>query len=270
VSALPPALEAAYLAASAAHPEVALDRRRYAAFVAERLGEGAPEGEVAADLFLVCALTDGSTNALEHFDALYLSQLPQFLSRLETSAAERDEIGQRLRERLFVGAPGGAGPKIAEYRGHGRLGSWLRVVAIRTALNLRAGRKEQPGGEQAADALAAAADPELEYLRARYQGEFRAAFGAALAALEARDRTLLRLQLVDGLNIDAIGRLYGVHRATVARWLGAAREQLFTSTRDRLHRELGVSPAEFASLVRLVRSQLDVSVCRILAETQEP
>jgi RNA polymerase sigma-70 factor, ECF subfamily len=250
----------AFEAARAVHAGVTVERERYLAFVAERDGARLDD-EVAADLYLACACCDGDERALAAFDAIFLSQVPQLLARLESAPAELDEVRQRLRERLFVAG------KIAEYRGQGRMGSWLRVVAMRTALNLRAGRKEQLGGdERAADALAADDDPELELLRARYKGEFRAAFSAALDGLPPRDRTLLRMQLLDGLNIDAIGQLYGVHRATVARWLGAAREQLFTRTRDHLHRELGVTPAEFASLVRLVRSQLDVSVCRILSE----
>ena len=40
----------------------------------------------------------------------------------------------------------------------------------------------------------------------------------AFAALESRERNLLRYALGDGLSVDAIGTLYRVHRATAARW----------------------------------------------------
>ena len=68
------------------------------------------------------------------------------------------------------------------------------------------------------------------------------------------------------LGIDHIGKVYDVHRATAARWLTRARESLFEMTRSHLRAELGLDDDEFQSLVRLVRSRLDVSVCRILAE----
>ena len=54
----------------------------------------------------------------------------------------------------------------------------------------------------------------------------------------------------------------------VESWLQRARESLFHMTRAHLSAELGVSGAELESLVRLVRSQLDVSVCRILREAE--
>ena len=56
-----------------------------------------------------------------------------------------------------------------------------------------------------ADAAIAEQDPELDYLRSRYRQQFHDAFVVALGALEDRDRTILRLHLVDGMNIDAIG-----------------------------------------------------------------
>jgi RNA polymerase sigma-70 factor (ECF subfamily) len=114
--------------------------------------------------------------------------------------------------------------------------------------------------------MLAADDPEMDYLRSRYADEFRAAFVTALGALPTRERNVLRLHLLDGLNVDRIGQLYDVHRATAARWLAHAREELFRHTRDTLRKELGLTQTEFASIVRLVRSELDVSICRILRE----
>jgi RNA polymerase sigma-70 factor (ECF subfamily) len=257
-------LQAAYQAGRAAFPGVELAEARYAEFVRERLGAALPEAPIAADLFLACACIDGDRRALEAFDAGYLALVPQFVARLEASAAGIDELRQRLREKLFVGVAGGP-PKIAEYTGRGRLQSWLRVVAIRSALNEKASHKpESPASDL--DERLATADPELDYLRQRYRGEFRDAFAAAFAKLEPRDRTMLRLHLVDGLGIDRLAPMYGVHRATAARWLASVRESLFVGTRDALRARLGVSATEFASLVRLVRSELDLSIRRLLDE----
>ena len=117
------------------------------------------------------------------------------------------------------------------------------------------------------DELAAADysdDPMLAELKARYRSELADAFRAALAELVPRDRTLLRYQMIDGLSIDEIGTIYRVHRATAARWLVGIRDKLVDNTRGRLAAKLGVDTQEAASIVRLVQSQLDVSVIRHL------
>ena len=260
-------LEAAWADARLAHPRFDVPFSRYRAFVCARLDDSVPAGEIAHDLYLASACAAGDEAALQVFDEAFMSQVRSFVGRIDVGVV--DEVRQLVRERLFV-SHAGKPPKITEYGGRGRLMSWLRVVAIRTALNLKGGRREVSMDAWAEDALLVEQDPELDYLRARYHEEFREAFVGALEGLEARERTLLRLNLVDGLNIDGIGQMYGVHRATVARWIADARESLFARTRDALHRQLGLSETEFASLVRLVRSQLDVSICRILSEGESP
>lgn len=68
------------------------------------------------------------------------------------------------------------------------------------------------------------------------------------------------------MNIDRIGAVFNVHRATVARWIAAAREGLLERTMARLGERLRLEPADFESLLRVVRSSLDVSLHALLAE----
>jgi RNA polymerase sigma-70 factor (ECF subfamily) len=89
---------------------------------------------------------------------------------------------------------------------------------------------------------------------------YEEAFRAALAALPDRDALLLKLHYLDGLNIDRIGALYGIHRSTVARWRSEIRRRILASTREQLQRRLSLTESEFDSLVALVRSQLAVSI----------
>lgn len=251
----------AHAAAAARHPRLAVTRTAFDAFVADRLGGAIPDDDVAADLLLACGCATGDPAALRAFDDEQLAEVPRLVARVEREPAAVAEIQQRLRERLLLPREDQP-PRIADYRGKGRLTSWLRVAAIRVALDLQ---RHRPNVPLADDALIAR-DPELDYLRERYRDAFREAFTAALDELEGRDRTVLRMHLLDGLGIDRIGQLYDVHRATAARWLERARDQLFESTRGRLRDRLGVSASEFASIVRLVRSDLDVSIGRILRE----
>ena len=148
------------------------------------------------------------------------------LRRVAGSVAP-DEVKQLVRHRLFVGPPGGA-PKILEYAGRGRLRTWVRVAATRIALNLveSNGRERPLDNDAIAHLIGAGEDPELGYLKRRYAAEFRAAFGEAFNALETRDRNLLRYAFGEGLSVDAVGALYGVHRATAARWITKAHGSL--------------------------------------------
>jgi RNA polymerase sigma-70 factor (ECF subfamily) len=114
--------------------------------------------------------------------------------------------------------------------------------------------------------LADAVDVELDVIRRRYRPAFEAAITRALSAMPVRDRTILRLRLVDGVEVDRIATMYGVHRTTVTRWIADSRTALLDETRRILTAELGATDAELDSLAGLVRSQLHVSLIRLLGE----
>ncbi|HSD86847.1 MAG TPA: sigma-70 family RNA polymerase sigma factor, partial [Kofleriaceae bacterium] len=139
------------------------------------------------------------------------------------------------------------------------LRAWLRAAAVRTAIDLMRARRAVPVAPQEL-ADAAAFDPILAGVKQRYRDEFRTAFADASQQLTDRERTLLRYKFVDDLSIDEIGTLYRVHRATVARWLAAIRETLFEGTRSRLMGVLELDELEVDSVLRLIDSQLDVSI----------
>jgi RNA polymerase sigma-70 factor, ECF subfamily len=183
--------------------------------------------------------------------------------RIDPSPAFLDEVRQQLRVHLFVHAQ----PKIAEYSGRGALAAWVRVVALRTAQMMkRAVRRElsPADGNDPADDKLASGDPELDLIKGRYQREFNDAAAAAVSGLSARDRTVLRLHVFERLNIDKIGTLYGVHRATVADWIAAARRSVLDETRRRLATQLRLEGSEIDSLMGLLRSRLDVHLSQLL------
>lgn len=172
-----------------------------------------------------------------------------------------------IREKLFVAAPG-VPTKIAEYAGRAPLRAWLRTVAVRAALNLRRGaRAAESEAVTTSDERmlgGAGVDPEVRLAKARSKAVFEQALRAAVARLSAKERTLLRLHLVNGLSIDVLGAHYRVGRSTAARWLAAAREALREHTRAELMARLG--PADLTSILAFVRSQLDLSAQGLLGE----
>jgi RNA polymerase sigma-70 factor (ECF subfamily) len=92
-----------------------------------------------------------------------------------------------------------------------------------------------------------------------YRAEFRAAFTEALEGLGARHKNMIRLAFVEGLSIDTLGAFHGVHRSTAARWIVDAERALFGAIRARFRERLGVDDEEYASILRLVKSRLDVT-----------
>lgn len=242
----------------------------FGCYVAARQSSGAGPltAARAADLYLTCGCSAGNPSALSLFETAFLSKVPAFVSRLALPESTLAEVTQTLRTSLFVGSATSPA-KIRDYSGQGALAGWLRVVAMRTALSLLRKRKdhslEELGGDD--QLMAATENPELLYLKNRYQNEFKEAFAAALAQLSSEQRNLLRLHLIDGMSIDKLGAVFQVHRATAARWLHSARESVFAETHRFLKQRLGLSQTELDSLVRVLRSQLDLSVARLLSES---
>jgi RNA polymerase sigma-70 factor (ECF subfamily) len=108
--------------------------------------------------------------------------------------------------------------------------------------------------------------PELGYLKQRYRAAFAEAFEGALGAITDRERTLLRLHLLQRLRLDQIAPMFHVDTSTVSRWLAAARASLLAHTREQLASRFEISSEEFGSIARLVQSQIDVSLVRLLAD----
>jgi RNA polymerase sigma-70 factor (ECF subfamily) len=269
VAALASALGAALEAARAAWPSVTLHPvawMRMLATVAPRpLDRDNPLGAVVvADHYLACACALGDATAIAACDALLVREAGFAADGTRMHASLRDEAVQIVREQMF--APRGElPPAIATFGGRGALRAWLRVSISRELVRLaKAQHRSVPIEEQLIADPGIAADPLLEQLKVKYRAELANAFRGALAELPPRDRTLLRYQLIDGLSIDEIGAIFKVHRATAARWLQRIRDDLVERCRATMASVLGVDTDEAASIVRLVQSQLDVSVIKHL------
>ncbi len=233
-------------------PGLQLDRDRVAAALDER--GLAPTSAHAADVALVTALATGDPAALAVFDRELVPDIRGALVRFGRDDDFLAEALQRVRVKLLVGDPS---PRIAEYRGRGRLAAWIQIVAIREALMLqRAGRREGPSD----DALVhlAITDPVLARTRQVHKDAFATAFRAAFAELDERERTLLRLCFVENAGADDLARLYKVHRVTAFRWLRDARARLLEGTRARFATAANIASSDVDSVMRSLASSLSV------------
>jgi RNA polymerase sigma-70 factor (ECF subfamily) len=259
------ALEQVLSAGAHAHPGLDAPGEALRALLCRQLASGGPREEHAADLYLTCAAATGAPAALERLDQHLSAAVSAALSGTDRAPPVLAEVRQLLRERLLVGDP----PRVLDYTGRGPLHAWLRVAALRVAHNRRRASSRQaalPSRAAEASDLLPAIDPELAIIRARYKGEFPAALRAAFAELPPRDRVVFRMHFLDGLNIERIGLVFRVHRATVARWISAGRATLAERTLALLGERLRLDPAELQSLLRVVRSSLELSLGQVLAE----
>lgn len=245
--------------------------------LASRLRQSAPRKGLedwldhvqAEDFHLAVCCAEGVVGAIEAFERAYKADLEGLLRRFRGPDMGDEELLQSLREKLFVGSSGRS-PKIGDYAGQGYLQNWLRVTGARTFIDIlrstsRRGQVEAAySPERLLEMPDLGEDVELDFLKREYRAQFKEAFAQAAAALESQERNLLRQHLVGGLSVHQLGKLYNVHPSTAARWVAKAREQLLLATRRALVARLRIESGEFASIMEMIRSRLDLSMSRLL------
>jgi RNA polymerase sigma-70 factor (ECF subfamily) len=269
---LPDALVGKWDTARAAWPGIEVAPERFARELARRIATHTEDVTAAAleathggDVYLAIACCDGNTPAITQLDELIGRELRLAAGKLRASPDQTSEVHSELR-RILVVDDAERGAALRDYAGRGDLRGYVRVSATRALIRaINRGRREiAVDDDEVFDRMLPIDDPEISILRAQYRETVDAALRAALAALDARSRALLRYQLIDGWSIDQVGKLYGVHRATAARWLTEARTLLGDTIRQELASRLRIAASEVDSIVRLVQSRVDMSLDRML------
>lgn len=245
----------------AAWPALTVDQDVFVAHVRRVLGDlprEALDQIHAGDLFLAVACVAGVPAALRELETRHLRRVPDLVRKLDPSPAFADEVRQMLAEKLLVSEPD-APARLATYAGRGPLAAWFAIAAQRTAVDLlRKDRREMTLEGDLAASLSASDGADAALLRERYRSQFEDGLRRGLARLSARDRTILRLNLIAGVSLRTIATSYGVDQSTVTRWMAAARDLLLTELER--HMEADLPKTELASIVRLVRSQVDLAL----------
>ena len=261
----PSAVSSAFVEGRRAWPAISLTLDEFTAHVQRVEATDEILSARAADLFIAAACSNGDGQAIRRFEAQYLTVLDSVGARLQLPAELVAEARQQVRIAIMVG--GEEEPLISRYRGTGPLKAWVRVIAARTALNLARTTRLAHGRSdvEALEALISPAlGPEAAATKERYREKLEGALREALSSLEDRERTLLRLHFLDGLSIDAIGRIYRVHRATAARWLVTLRTRMLERVRQALPLPAAPTSSELRSLMRLLEGEIDLSLKRLL------
>jgi RNA polymerase sigma-70 factor, ECF subfamily len=211
------------------------------------------------DRELVIAALARDSRAVQAVEAIVRAAASSAARRLGGDSAAADEIAQRMAEKLWLGRTSGGEPVLATYTGEAPLSAWLRVIAYREGVELL--RAREIPDDAIVDRVVATTEPELAMLRTAYLIAFKRCFKAAFAELSMHDRDLIRRHHLDGLSLDELAKLYGSHRATVARWLAKVRERLVTETRAALRNELSAN-TDLDDVLALIASKLEASLSR--------
>jgi RNA polymerase sigma-70 factor, ECF subfamily len=258
--------------APAAWPAIRLPREAFLEHVAAAVLRRNPPDRLEyvaslrlADLYLACACLAGDSEALRVLEGL-LSSVPTIVRFIGTDRGFVEDVRALVAEELLVAGTRPL-PKLARYGGEGALRGWFTVVVQRAALSLRksgGGAVPLASLDDLSGLLESRLEPELELLKARFVPQLQAALHEAVARLSRRERIVLRLSMVEGVNMRQIAGSYRVHQSTISRWIGRALDLVHEGVRQALRERCGLGASEVDSLIHAVRSRVDVSLAALL------
>jgi len=262
-------LEHAWCEGRDAWPDLEVSRASFEELYREKCASDGDTNSIdAKELYVAVGCGAGDTASIRAFETTYFPHLHKRLQKMRLSERQREEVVQELREKLFVGRPG-LRARICDYAGDGRLPGLIKVTAYRCAINvMREASHFVPMSQEAFELPTIADDAELLSIRGEFQNHFKVAFASAVERLTSKQRNILRMRFMQKLTIDQIATLYSTHRATIFRWLSAARDSVLQETRAQLGAELALDRARLDSLFGLMDSKFDASI-EALLETRD-
>lgn len=255
------ALQRAVTAALPPTPCPRIDPVAHVEAIARRVTDRTPQTSVLdemdhAAVALAEACARGDDGAIAAFRAVYLDDVTKAIARTRAPMHLLDDIRQIVLAKLL---PPGA--RIARFGGRGDLRNWLRAVAVRETISVMRSTASDLLRDELPVELPATADLERSAVRADAREHLMVALRAAFDGLDDEDRTVLRYRFTDGLTLDQLAVVLGVHRATAARWLARIRDDLARAMRRRLEQD-GMARGEVDGLV--VVSNLELSLGGLL------
>jgi RNA polymerase sigma-70 factor (ECF subfamily) len=264
---LRPALDRALERARRVWPQVDIPSAQFSAFLGERVPAATPDGVAALrveELYLTCGCLSRSTAALKAFEESYRPALMSAADRVLRDRVAADELVHDLWTVLILSEPP-ARAKLTDYQGTGSLRSWLSAVAARRAIDLlRAQGREAPSDAAVPLEETELGDLELDVLRTDYAAHFREAVEESFRELPLKERNALRLYYLDRIPLSQVSKMFHVDKSTLSRALASTRERVLERTRALLKDRLGVGSTDLDSLMRLLGSDLELSIERIL------
>lgn len=255
-----------YAQAAASWPGVVLSEASFQERLSQLENDTGKRAEELAvrDIYLACACLHGVAAAHKHLLAL-CERVAATIYRA-SPAPKVEELRQELA--ALVTAKGESGAvRLSKYTGKSSLYSWLRTCAIRLLPGVSPQEPSEILDEGALEQLVVEAlGPASSSERAGVVALAKRSLDQALGTISERGRVVLRQKLALNWSVDQIGAEHGVHRATAARWVESAKDELRNVLLDVLREELGQSSAVFDSICAQISDSLFSTLARHLRQ----
>ena len=230
------------------------------------------------DLCLALACAKGDEVAWEDFCRDYRGYMINISRTMTQDAGAAEQLADSTFAELY-GLRESAGSRVSKfsfYSGRGSLRGWLRAVVFQLSADhhRQTNRLVQTDEPEDMDRLVRAgpeperADPsELEFVRERYSAAVSAALRRAIGELETRERLLLAYYYYDDMTLREIGEVFGVHEATISRWLTKVQKRARKFVEKGLARDHGFNRREVSEAIELAAERMDINVREYLFES---
>jgi RNA polymerase sigma-70 factor (ECF subfamily) len=218
-----------------------------------------------ADLYLALACELGTSAAITSFATIHLAGLDMHLKRFRRSSLRVDDLRREMEDTLLFGKGDRPG-RIGQYRGRGPLKNFVAATARNITLTmLRSERRRARNVDVLTETSMLSRIP-APIASARNESAVRDAVRSALLELDRRQRTVVRLHVVQGVTLTQIGRMLKVNQSTVSRTLDAALRFLQRKLRRELRDGCGMTESEMLSVIRDVRCTIELNWSHISCE----
>jgi RNA polymerase sigma-70 factor len=222
------------------------------------------------DLCMATACARGIDEAWEDFFRDYRSYMVSIARSVTQDTGAAEQLADSTFAELYgMRESGGVRvSKFAFYSGRGSMRGWLRAVVFQLSADLhrKTGRfvqTEEPEDlERMASVLAPAdnSSVELEFVKDQYRTAISESLRIAVSQLEARERLLLAHYYYDEMTLREIGKLFGVHEATICRWLTKTQTRTRKLVEKSLTRDHHFNRRQVKEAIDLAAEKVDVSI----------
>jgi len=196
------------------------------------------------DLCLIVACERGDETAWEDLVANFDSTVKSAARKITSNTEDAEDLASSIWAELYglrTDVDGNKKSKLAYYSGRGSLAGWLRAVVSQLAVDqFRKTSKfvqieEDREFENLANEAATAGNgnrpwhresPEALLDEAQTATDVSVALTAAIAALEAEDRLILKLYYFENQKLKTIAETFGYHEATASRKLARVQNDI--------------------------------------------
>lgn len=237
----------------------------------------------ADDLCLVIACERGDEKAWEDLVANFDSTVKSAARKFASNSEDTEDLASSIWAELYglrVDPDGNKKSKLAYYSGRGSLAGWLRAVVSQLAVDqfrkqskfvqIEESREFENLANEASEninnhVVSHADNPEEILTDKQTAADVSAAVSAAIAALDAEDRLILKLYYFDDLKLKDIANTFGYHEATASRKLVRIQTDIRKSVEKSLRHQHGWTDIEVKRYLSDTASKLGLNLEKLFA-----